>query len=241
PTAGPGQVRVRVKCCGLCHTDLHIAEGDIALAKSPVTPGHQVIGVVDAIGEGVQALNQGDRVGVPWLYATDGTCAFCRRGEENLCDNARFTGLHADGGYAEAMVVDASYCYPIPEEFDDVHAAPLLCAGVIGYRALRLSNAQPGDRLALYGFGASAHLVLQMARHKGCEVYVMTRTPAHRELALSLGAVWAGTADDTPPAPPDAALLFAPAGPLMLDALRSLRKGGTLALAGITMTPIPQM
>ena len=241
PEPGPGQVRVRVRCCGLCHTDLHTVEGDLALAKLPVTPGHQVVGIIDAVGPGAENLKEGDRVGVPWLYSTDGTCDFCRRGEENLCDNARFTGLHSDGGYAEAMLVGGEFCYPIPDAFDDVHAAPLLCAGVIGYRALRLSNAQLGARLALYGFGASAHLVLQMARHKGCEVYVMTRTPAHRELALSLGAVWAGTADDTPPAPADSAIMFAPAGPLVVDALRNLRKGGTLALAGITMTPIPQL
>lgn len=241
PEPGAGQVRVRVRCCGLCHTDLHTVEGDLALAKVPITPGHQVVGTVDAIGAEVENVTAGARVGVPWLYSVDGTCDFCRRSEENLCDNARFTGLHADGGYAEAMLVPADSCYPIPEAFDDIHAAPLLCAGVIGYRALRLSEAQLGDRLALYGFGASAHLVLQMARHKGCEVYVMTRTPAHRELAISLGAVWTGTADDTPPAPADAAIMFAPAGPLVVDALRNLRKGGTLALAGITMTPIPQL
>lgn len=241
PEPGAGQVRVHVRCCGLCHTDLHTVEGDLALAKVPIIPGHQVVGVIDAVGENVENVKTGARVGVPWLYSTDAACDFCRRGEENLCDNARFTGLHADGGYAEAMLVGAEFCYEIPDTFDDIHAAPLLCAGVIGYRALRLSDAQLGDRLALYGFGASAHLVLQMARHKGCEVYVMTRTPAHRELALSLGAVWAGTADDTPPALADGAIMFAPAGPLVLDALRNLRKGGTLALAGITMTPIPEI
>lgn len=241
PVPDAGQVRVRVKVCGLCHTDLHTVEGDIALPKVPITPGHQVVGVVDALGPGVTAVREGDRVGIPWLYATDGSCDFCRRGTENLCDNARFTGLHANGGYAEAMVVAADFCYPIANAFDDLHAAPLLCAGVIGYRSLQLSNAKLGDRLALYGFGASAHLVLQMARHMGCEVMVMTRTPAHRELALQLGAVWAGTADATPPAPADAAIIFAPAGALVPDALRNLRKGGTLALAGITMSPLPAM
>ncbi len=241
PSPAAGQVRISVRVCGLCHTDLHTVEGDLALPKLPITPGHQVVGVVDTLGEGVKTFKQRDRVGVPWLYSTDGTCDFCRRGAENLCDNARFTGLHADGGYADAMIVDEHFCHPVPDAFDDVHAAPLLCAGVIGYRSLRLSNAKLGDRLALYGFGASAHIVLQMARHIGCEVYVMTRTPAHRELALSLGAAWTGTADATPPAPADSAIIFAPAGPLVLDALRNLRKGGTLALAGITMSQIPAL
>lgn len=241
PSPGAGQVRIKISVCGLCHTDLHVVEGDLALPKLPITPGHQVVGIVDALGEGVTAWRQGDRVGVPWLYSTDGTCSFCARGSENLCDNARFTGLHADGGYADAMLVDQRFCYPIPDAFDDAHAAPLLCAGVIGYRSLRLSGARKGDRLALYGFGASAHIVLQMARHIGCEIYVMTRTPAHRELAASLGAAWTGTADATPPAPADAAIIFAPAGSLVLNALHNLRKGGTLALAGITMSQIPAL
>jgi propanol-preferring alcohol dehydrogenase len=234
-------VRVRVSVCGLCHTDLHTAEGDIALPKLPIVPGHQVVGTVEAVGAHAPGVKEGDRVGVPWLYSTDGSCEFCRRGAENLCDNARFTGLHANGGYAEAMLVAASFCHPIPDAFDDTHAAPLLCAGVIGYRSLRLSQARRGERLALYGFGASAHIVLQMARHMGCEVYVMTRTPAHRELALSLGATWADTADATPPALADSAIIFAPAGSLVIDALRNLRKGGTLALAGITMSQIPAL
>jgi len=241
PTPAPGQVRIRVRACGLCHTDLHTVEGDLALPKLPITPGHQVVGIVDALGKDVRSVKEGDRVSVPWLYSTDGTCDFCRRSAENLCDNARFTGLHTDGGYAEAMLVAEDSCYPIPDAFDDAHAAPLLCAGVIGYRSLRLSSAKRGDRLALYGFGASAHIVLQMARHMGCEVYVMTRTPAHRELALTLGAVWAGAADEMPPAPADAAIIFAPAGSLVPDALRNLRKGGTLALAGITMSQIPPL
>lgn len=241
PTPGPGQVRIRVHVCGLCHTDLHIVEADIALQKVPITPGHQIVGTIDAVTAGVRVLKEGDRVGVPWLYSTDGTCNFCRRGQENLCDNARFTGLHADGGYADAMIVGEEFCYPIPMSFDDEHAAPLLCAGVIGYRSLRLSGARKGDRLALYGFGASAHIVLQMARHIGCEVFVMTRSPAHRELALELGAAWVGTADDTSPEPAVAAIVFAPAGRLVLDALRNLRKGGTVALAGITMSQIPPL
>lgn len=241
PQPGPRQVRIRVRCCGVCHTDLHIAEGDIALQKRPIVPGHQVVGVVDAAGSGVRTLREGDRVGVPWLHATCGSCDYCRRGAENLCDNARFTGLHADGGFAEAILVAEDFAYAIPAPFDDAHAAPLLCAGVIGYRSLRLSGIAPGQRLALYGFGASAHIVLQLARHMGCEVLAMTRTPAHRELAASLGASWTGTADDTPPASPDAAIIFAPAGSLVPEALRVLRKGGTLALAGVTMSQIPAM
>ena len=240
PTPAAGQVRVCIHVCGLCHTDLHTVEGDLALPRQPIVPGHQVIGVIDALGDGVK-LREGVRVGVPWLYSTDGSCDFCRAGSENLCDNARFTGLHADGGYAEYMVVSQDFCYPIPTVFDDAHAAPLLCAGVIGYRSLRLSNAKRGDRLALYGFGASAHIVLQLARHIGCEVYVMTRTPAHRELASTLGAAWTGTADATPPSPADSAIIFAPAGALVPEALRNLRKGGTLALAGITMSQVPAM
>jgi propanol-preferring alcohol dehydrogenase len=241
PSPAAAQIRIRVRVCGLCHTDLHTVEGDLALPKLPITPGHQVIGIVDALGKDVRSIKEGDRVGVPWLYSTDGACDSCRRGSENLCDNARFTGFHADGGYADAMLVDERFCYSISDAFDDAHAAPLLCAGVIGYRSLRLSGARKGDRLALYGFGASAHVVLQMALHIGCEVYVMTRTHAHRELALSLGAAWTGTADAKPPALADSAIIFAPAGPLVLDALRNLRKGGTLALAGITMSQIPAM
>jgi propanol-preferring alcohol dehydrogenase len=241
PQPGPGEIRIRVRCCGLCHTDLHTVEGDLRLPKLPVTPGHQVVGVVDATGQGVAAFRAGDRVGVPWLYSTDGTCAYCRRGQENLCQNGRFTGLHADGGYAEAMIVGEQFAYPIPPRFDDAHAAPLLCAGVIGYRSLRLSGARSGDRLGLYGFGASAHIVLQMARHMGCAVYVVTRAAAHQQLALELGAEWVGTAEAQPPAPLDAAIIFAPAGPLVPAALAALRKGGTLALAGITMSLIPQM
>jgi propanol-preferring alcohol dehydrogenase len=172
---------------------------------------------------------------------TDGNCDFCRRDQENLCDHGRFTGLHADGGYSEAMIVGEQFAYAIPPQFDDAHAAPLLCAGVIGYRSLRLSNVRPGERLGMYGFGGSAHIVLQLARHLGCRVYVFTRTPANQKLALDLGAEWVGAAPSQPPAPLDAAVVFAPAGPLVLEALRSLRKGGTVALAGITMSPIPQM
>jgi alcohol dehydrogenase, propanol-preferring len=241
PEPGAGEIRLRVRCCGVCHTDLHIVEGDIKLPKLPVTPGHQIVGVVEATGKGVTHFREGDRAGVPWLYSTDGTCAYCGRGQENLCENARFTGLHVDGGYAEAMVAGEQFAYPIPSAFDDHHAAPLLCAGVIGYRSLRLSNAGRGDRLGLYGFGASAHIVLQIARYQGCEVYVFTRTPAHRELATTLGAAWVGTSQEEPPSALDAAIIFAPVGSLVPVALGSLRKGGTVALAGIVMSPLPAM
>ncbi len=241
PVPAAGQIRVRVRCCGLCHTDLHIVEGELHLPKLPVVPGHQIVGIVDAVGAGATSFREGDRVGVPWLYSTCGLCRFCRQGAENLCENARFTGLDVDGGYAEAILVAESFAYPIPKAFEDEHAAPLLCAGVIGYRSLRLSGARPGGRLGLYGFGASAHIVLQLARHLGCEVLVFTRSAEHRRLASELGASWTGTAEDTPPAPLDSAIVFAPLGALVPEALRVLRKGGTLALAGITMSEIPAM
>ena len=241
PTPGRGEIRVRVRTCGVCHTDLHIVEGDLPLKRAPVIPGHQIVGVVDRIGAGVGAFRDGDRVGIPWLYSTCGECAYCRKGRENLCENARFTGYHVNGGYAEATVISESFAYPLPEAFSDMEAAPLLCAGVVGYRALRLSNVAPGERLGMYGFGASAHVILQVARHMGCEVYVFTRAESHRELAKKLGAGWVGGAKDQPPGLLDSAIMFAPAGPLVLDALRVLRKGGTLALAGIHMTPIPEI
>ncbi|MBZ5627345.1 MAG: zinc-dependent alcohol dehydrogenase family protein [Acidobacteriia bacterium] len=241
PEPRTGEIRVRVRCCGVCRTDLHIVEGDLKLPRLPVVPGHQVVGVVDATGPEVKLFREGDRVGVPWLYSTDGDCPFCRRGQENLCDNAHFTGFHVDGGYAEAVIVRQDFAYSIPPQFDDEHAAPLLCAGVIGYRSLKLSNVRPGERLGMYGFGGSAHIVLQIARHLGCEVLVFTRGAAHRELATKLGASWVGTAQDQPPAPLDSAIIFAPAGSLVPEALRHLRKGGTVALAGITMSQIPAM
>ena len=241
PVPGAGQVRVRVSCCGLCHTDLHTVEGELRLPRLPLVPGHQIVGVVDAAGTGVQRVKVGDRVGVAWLHATDGTCAFCRRGAENLCDQARFTGLDVNGGYAEAMVVGEDFCYPLPAAFSDAHAAPLLCAGIIGYRSYRLSGLARGDRLGLYGFGTSAHLVLQFARHLGNEVYVFTRGEDHRALARRLGAAWVGDAREAPPAALDAAIIFAPAGALVPEALRVTRKGGTVALAGITMSAIPAL
>nr|HID13152.1 zinc-binding alcohol dehydrogenase family protein [Anaerolineae bacterium] len=241
PEPGPGEVRIGVRACGVCHTDLHTVEADLQLPKLPVVPGHQVVGVVEAQGEGATRFEIGQRVGVPWLYRTCGGCEFCQRGLENLCQRAQFTGLHADGGYAEAMVVHQDFAYSIPEDFSDAEAAPLLCAGIIGYRALRLSEVRPGQRLGLYGFGASAHVTIQVARHRGCEVYVFTRSKGHRRLARELGAVWVGGAEDTPPAKMDGSIIFAPVGWLVPEALRVLERGGTLALAGVTMTPIPEL
>jgi len=241
PEPGAEEIRLRIRACGVCHTDLHTVEGDLLLPKLPVVPGHQVVGIVDAVGEGVRRFTIGQRVGVPWLYRTCGICEFCQRGMENLCRQARFTGLHADGGYAEAMVVHQDFAYPIPEIFSDESAAPLLCAGIIGYRALRLSGVRPGERLGMWGFGASAHLTLQIARHRGCEVYVFTRGERHRQLARELGAAWVGSAQDDPPAPVHGGIIFAPAGELVPEALRVLERGGTLAMAGVTMTPIPEL
>ena len=241
PQPGPGEIRLRVRACGICHTDLHLVEGDLQLPKLPLVPGHQIVGTVDALGADVNGFRQGDRVGVPWLYSTCGECVYCRKGLENLCERARFTGFHVDGGYAEAMVAPAAFAYPLPASFSDVEAAPLLCAGVIGYRALKLSNLQPGGRLGLYGFGASAHIVIQIARHWSCEVCVFTRAESHRQLARQLGAMWTGAAGDPPPKPLDAAIIFAPSGALVPEGLRALRKGGTLALAGITMSSLPEM
>lgn len=241
PDPGEGEVRVRVRACGVCHTDLHTVEGDLPLPKLPLVLGHQIVGFVDALGSGVRTLHEGDRVGIPWLHWTCGECFYCRRGMENLCDNARFTGYHADGGYAEATIVSEPFAFPLPKTFSDVEAAPLLCAGIIGYRTLRLADVRPGGRLGIYGFGASAHIVLQIARHWKCEVYVFTRGEPHRKLALQLGAAWAGGAQDSAPELLDSAIIFAPAGSLALDALRATRKGGMVALAGVTMSPIPEI
>jgi propanol-preferring alcohol dehydrogenase len=240
PTPGAGQVRLQVKVCGVCHTDLHTVEGDLTLPHLPLVPGHQIVGTVESLGEGVTRFQAGDRVGVPWLYASCGACDYCQSGRENLCDQIRFTGLHADGGFAEYMVVPAEFAYPIPAGFPDTQAAPLLCAGIIGYRSLRLSEIKPGQRLGLYGFGASAHVTIQVARHWGCEVSVFTRSQEHRQHALELGAAWAGGAEETPPALLDSGITFAPAGWIVPAALRHLRKGGTLAINAIHMTPIPE-
>jgi len=241
PEPGPDDVRLRIHACGVCHTDLHTVEGELALPRLPVVPGHQIVGSVESMGENVPRFCLGDRVGVTWLYSSCGVCGFCRQGLETLCDGARFTGLHADGGYAEYTVVPAAFVYPIPADFPDAQAAPLLCAGVIGYRSLRLCEVQPGQRLGLYGFGGSAHVPIQVARHWGCEVYVCTRSEDHRQHARDLGAVWVGSAQDDPPAEMDSSITFAPAGWIVPEALRVLRKGGTLAINAIHMSPIPEM
>ena len=238
---GRGEIRLQITVCGLCHTDLHTVEGELPLPRLPLIPGHQVVGVVDARGSGTTRFREGERVGVPWLYETCGTCAFCRRGDENLCDRARFTGYHVDGGYAQALLVPEAFAYRLPEAVADHLAAPLLCAGIIGYRALRLSEVKPGERLGLFGFGASAHIAIQVARHWKCEVLVFTRSSAHQALARELGAAWVGSAEESPPEPLDRAILFAPAGRLVRDALRALRKGGTLAIAAIYLDPIPEL
>ena len=241
PTPAPYEIRIQIRSCGICHTDLHTIEAELPLPKLPLIPGHEIVGVVDSVGAGVTRFHPGDRVGVPWLNWTCGKCRFCQRGQENLCENARFTGYHVDGGYAQYTVVSENFAYPIPEGFSDSHAAPLLCAGIIGFRALRLSDIQPGERLGLYGFGASAHLAIQVAIHWGCEVYVFSRSEEHRQLARQLGAAWGGRAEDKPPKKINSAIIFAPAGWLIPEALRVLEKGGTLALAGIYMDSIPEM
>lgn len=239
PEPGPGDVRVAVAACGCCRTDLHVVEGDLVLSHLPVVPGHQVVGVVDALGDHCRRLRRGQRVGVAWLHRTCGTCGFCTRGEENLCEAATFTGWTADGGYADALTVPEDFAVLLPESVGDLEAAPLLCAGVIGYRALRRAEVQPGERVALMGFGASAHLAIQVLHHWGCEVVVLTRGEGHRALARELGASWVGDSDERPPTTCDRVVVFAPAGELVPVALDVVRPGGTVSLAGIHMTPIP--
>lgn len=241
PEPGEGQVRLRVQVCGVCHTDLHTVEGDLDLPELPVTPGHQIVGTIDAVGRGASRYEEGERVGVAWLYRTCGECHYCRSGQENLCPNAQFTGLHADGGYAQYMVVDEEFAYPLPDAFSDAEVSPLLCAGIIGFRSLRLSGIHPGGRLGLYGFGASAHLAIQVANHWECDVYVFTRSENHRQLARELGAVWVGGAQDEIDAGLDASVIFAPAGWIVPLALGHLRPGGTVAINAIHMSPIPEL
>jgi len=241
PVPAANEVLVRVSACGICRTDLHVIEGELRPRKSPITPGHQVVGVVEAVGAGVKQHRVGDRVGIAWLHSTDGTCEYCRASKENLCDAPSFTGWTVDGGYAEYALGEESFVYPIPDGFDDLKAAPLLCAGIIGFRALRLSAIERGGRLGLYGFGAAAHVAIQVARHWGAEVYACTRDERHQKLALELGAVWAGGTVAEPPKKLDSAIIFAPAGEIVLAALKALRKGGTLALGGIHMSEIPPM
>ncbi len=241
PEPGPEDILVRIKVCGVCHTDLHTVEGELPEVRLPIIPGHEVVGIVERSGQKASRFNQGERVGVAWLYSSCGHCGFCTSGLENLCENARFTGYHVNGGYAEYMIVPTKFAYRIPDIFSDREAAPLLCAGIIGYRALRLSEIKPGQRLGLYGFGASAHVAIQVAVHWGCQVYVFSRSEEHRDLARRLGAVWTGTSNDEPPTKIDSSIIFAPAGELVLDALRVTEKGGTVALAGIYMSPVPEL
>lgn len=241
PHPGPRELLLKVSACGVCRTDLHTVEGELPLPRLPLVPGHQVVGRVEALGSGASRFKLGDRVGVPWLYRTCGECSYCKRGLENMCEKAQFTGYHVDGGYAEYTVVREDFVYGIPPVFSDAEAAPLLCAGVIGYRALRLSEAMSGCKLGLFGFGASAHVAIQIARHWGCEVYVFTRSPEHRDLARRLGAAWTGAAKDKAPVKITNAILFAPVGDLVHDALRALDKGGTLAINAIYLSPIPEM
>jgi alcohol dehydrogenase, propanol-preferring len=241
PEPDAAQVRVRISCCGVCRTDLHLAEGDLPPRRPHVAVGHEVVGRVDALGPGVGRFVVGDRVGVPWLAHTDGTCAFCRRGAENLCEQPLFTGWDLDGGYADTCLVDQAYAYRLPENLDDEHASPLLCAGIIGYRALQRAAVPAGGRLGIYGFGGSAHIIAQVALHQGLRVHVLTRGEGNRKLAAELGVDSVGDATDDPPEPLDGSILFAPAGDLVPVALRALDRGGTLAIAGIWLSDIPPL
>jgi alcohol dehydrogenase, propanol-preferring len=239
PKPGEGQILVRVNVCGVCRTDLHVIEGELPPKKSPVIPGHQVVGTVQQNGPGASRFPKGARVGIAWLHQADGTCPYCRRGEENLCDAPLFTGYTADGGYAEWIVAPEAFVYPIPESLADEHAAPLLCAGIIGYRCLRLAEVKRGARLGFYGFGAAAHVAIQVANYWGVEVYAATRDDVHQKLAMDLGAKWAGGTLAAPPVELDASIVFAPAGEIVPAALKALRKGGRLILGGIHMSDIP--
>ncbi len=248
PQPGPGQVRIKVAFCGVCHTDLHIAEGDIHPPHLPVTPGHQITGRIDAIHPkdisnpghpGRNELKIGQRVGLPWLYSTCGKCDYCKRGLENLCPEAKFTGFSVDGGFGEFVIADADFVLPLPDEISDIQAAPLLCAGIVGYRALKKAEIRPGNNVGLFGFGASAHLSIQVLNFWGCRTSVFTRSRAHQKHALELGAVWAGDAGEEPPAPLDQAVIYAPSGALTLRALELLKPGGTAAINAIHMSDIP--
>lgn len=241
PEPAANEIRVRVDVCGVCRTDLHLAEGDLQPRRRDVVPGHEVVGTVEAVGDAVTRFAIGDRAGIAWLRHTCGVCRFCRRGDENLCVAPRFTGWDDDGGYAQHAVVDAAFAYRLPVDVPTAHAAPLLCSGIIGYRALRRSNVPPGGTLGIYGFGASAHLAAQVAMHEGVRVHVMTRAVAAQQLALELGCASASAADATPPEPLDGAILFAPVGDLVPGAMRALDRGGTLAIAGIHLTDIPRL
>jgi propanol-preferring alcohol dehydrogenase len=239
PRPERGQVVLRIRACGVCRTDLHVLDGDLSEPKLPLVPGHQIVGTVAAAGPGSNRFAKGARVGVPWLGWTCGQCEFCASGRENLCDRARYTGYHLDGGFAERCAADERFCFPIPDGYPDLQAAPLLCAGLIGYRSLRLAG--DGRRLGFYGFGSAAHILIQVARHQEREVYAFTRPgdEAGQAFARRLGAAWAGGSDARPPEPLDAAIIFAPVGPLVPAALRAVKKGGTVVCAGIHMSAIP--
>jgi len=240
PRPDRGQVLVRVNACGVCRTDLHVVDGDLPEPKLPLVPGHQIVGTIEAAGEGATRFSAGERVGVPWLGWTCGECRYCRSGRENLCERARFTGYQLDGGYAELAVADERYCFPIPEGYPDIQAAPLLCAGLIGYRSLRLCG-DDAERIGFYGFGASAHIICQVAAHEGRRIFALTRAgdSEGQRFALDMGAVWAGDTDAGPPEPLDAAIIFAPVGELVPQALRAVAPGGTVVCAGIHMSDIP--
>jgi alcohol dehydrogenase, propanol-preferring len=241
PDPGPGELRLRVRACGVCRTDLHVVDGDLPARRPTIVPGHEIVGVIDAIGVGVEGVALGERRGVPWLAGTCGTCRYCREGRENLCDAPEFTGWTRDGGYASSVIARADYCFPLPPELSDEEAAPLLCAGLIGFRAWRLATAEPVERLGLYGFGAAAHLLAQLAIHEGQMVFAFTRAgdTAAQGLARELGCAWAGSSEDSPPQPLDAAIIFAPVGDLVPLALSAVRKGGTVVCGGIHMSDIP--
>jgi alcohol dehydrogenase, propanol-preferring len=239
PEPGPGQILVKVRACGVCRTDLHVVDGELADPKLPIVPGHEIVGVVEQTGRGVEWFEPGERVGIPWLGHTCGRCRFCAAGRENLCDLAMFTGYQIDGGYADYTVADARYCFPIHGEYGDAEAAPLLCAGLIGYRSLRMAG--EAERLGIYGFGAAAHIVAQVARHQGRRVFAFTRAGdvQAQEFARDLGAVWAGGSEEKPPEELDAAIVFAPVGPLIPAALRAVSKGGVVVAGGIHMSDVP--
>src|SRR3989442_7229398 len=241
PQPKSGEVLVRVRACGVCRTDLHVIEGQLPPRKSPVIPGHQVVGIVERQGESTRRFGIGDRVGIAWLHRTDGTCEYCKANAENLCDNPTFTGYSVDGGYAEYIVAPEAFIYPIPARFPDEQAAPLLCAGIIGFRSLRLSGIKAGGRLGFYGFRAAAAVATPVARHWNVEVFASTRDVRHQKLALELGAAWAGGTHDEPPKKLDGAIIFPPAGEIVPAALKALKKGGALILGGIHMSPIPSL
>jgi len=241
PSPGEREVLIKISVCGMCHTDLHTVEGDLTLPQKPVIPGHQAVGIIEEIGKNVKHLRKGDCVGTTWLFGTCGDCHYCKKGQENLCDHAQFTGFHTDGGYAEYVVMHEDFAVRMPDGFSHEQAAPLLCAGVIGYRSLRLCEVNPGENLGLYGFGAAAHITIQIARFRGCHVYVFTRSDEHKAHAIELGAVWAGNTTDKPPELMEGSILFAPSGKIVPEALKHLKKGGTVVINAVHMSNIPEM